>query len=384
MVAAALQTPLPVSRALASDRETGDFRTAFEKCAPSGGYVSGGNPAVDTVTTIVQDAAALANVSGDTTGKTIGFALAGQSGVPGAGQNFGTAFGMGIGGYSGWWYSGGGEAVMAAAVAAQGVSDIIVRLGGLRSGEAGGWWKEPITHEKLVRGKYATGDQINLRLFGDAQKIMNRAYPNVVTPAASAGVSALNDWIGGTFNALEFGQPENDAFSGLFPTNVDDSGGALDEVKLAGSIIENGAKVYYLSAWWQPTFVTDYWFNKTWYDALSADDKLRIDTACIKSAMINQGLSNFHQGFMVNQFKALGVSVQASWPADVLNHLRSATEEIYEEEEAADGTGAYTLLQDSKKVFVKDEQVWLNHYPGDIAARWRAGFDLWRTNTPLG
>jgi len=384
MVAAALQSPLSLNRGSASDREVGDFRTAFEKCAPAGGYVSGANPAVDTVSAAVTDGSAAANVSADTAGTTIGYGLAVQSGVPGSSLMFGTSFGMDPREYAGWWYKGGGEAAMAAAIAAQGTSDIIARLGALRSGESGGWWKEPITFKMMDEGKYSDGTPLRLRLFGDAQAIMNRAFPNVVTPGATAGTSPLDDFKGGNFNALEFGMPELDAYSGLFPSNVDDGGGALDEVKLAGSIIEAGAKHYYISSFWQPVSVHDFWLNKTWYDALSADDKLRIDTACMRNALNNFALAHYHQGFLINQFKALGVTIHVGWPHDVLEHLRMATEEIYEEAEVADGTGAFAIIQDSMKAYVKDEQVRTKYYQGDLSRRWGSGFDLWRSNTSLG
>jgi TRAP-type mannitol/chloroaromatic compound transport system substrate-binding protein len=326
----------------------------------------------------------MTDVAADNTGATQGVALPSQSGLPGSELLFSVPFGMEAQEYGAYIFEGGGDAVVQAAFANYAGTDanfgnVIAFPIRVTPGEAGGWWKEPISEKMLDEGKYISGDQLKLRLFGIGQTIMNKVFPNVDTPAATPGTPFLQDFKDGVFNAGEYGQPHLDAFSGLFPNS--DYG--TETVALPESIIAAGAKHYYMNSFWQPGTVIDLFLNKTWYDALSAGDKLKVKIACMYSCMSNLALELGANARIMSQFKDLGGVIHRRWPFDVLQRLSAASPEVMKENAEADGTGTYQIILDGLQAYAKENQIMWSHVETPRAERWGAGWIGWESDVTI-
>ena len=274
--------------------------------------------------------------------------------VPGLRLLFGLPFGFEPAEYASWYYEGGGRDLMKSLLATAGV-DIEPFLAGLRAGESGGWFKEAITLKMLQEGVYSDGSPIRMRFFGLAGAIMTRAFPNITTPPGTVAVTPLNDFKSGNFNALEFGAPTDDVSPNLPSAGLFPNWPARD-----GSIIEAGARHYYVGGWWQPLIPQELWVNKTYFDALSADDQNRIALSAKGAAL--EGLQRSYgknepaaltSDEYIKQWQDWGVQIHQEWPEDVLEELRAATVEVINDQIAGDGGGTYVQIYDSMRLHAK-------------------------------
>lgn len=271
-----------------------------------------------------------------------------DSAVPGAGLLFNHPFGMESQEMLSWWYKGGGAAAFAAELLAAG--EDVVAFPIARLAESSGWYKEPMTLNKFLSGKYASGEQIKFRLFGTPSAIHLRAFPLVSLPPATPATSPLADMFLGTFNGGEGGDPLIDAsIFGFFP----------NWPTVGGSVVEafNGAAHYYVGPWHTPNRFQMLWVNKTFYDALTAQQKDWITVAAERASLQNLAQSLEGGDALLTTMQGLtGLRVYGSLPRTVLERLRGATEEILDEEAAADGTGAYQNILDSMRNHIKANQ----------------------------
>lgn len=284
-------------------------------------------------------------ISGDL---IFGTGLSAQSGIGAMALTWGMPFGFEPQELISWLYDGGGLELIRGIYASRGVVPVPLRINGA---EAGGWFREQITEG------YINSGHMRMRLYGIGAEIVKRVYPAAIFPPVVAGFSAL-----GQFECAN--DPEcpgyEDSFTDLefsFPTT--DKQQFFDNPGAGNTIIDAGAKHYYISGWWQPSTNIELWINKDFYDSLSQDTKDGIDLA--SRANLTRALSAANrQGAAVKYFQdyaknaGLPFTVWDSWPEDILRKLKRASIEMLSEKAAADPEFAAVLS--SMKNFAKTNQ----------------------------
>lgn len=361
-------------RSLASEKEISVFRTRLEAALPGITLAVRTDPVgANAIADVLAGAGAGAGEPG-----TIGWGLPQASGVDGTDQLFGMPFGMRPDEFMSLYYDTLRTVQVAQFAAAPAVAAVPFLIG-IRFAEGGGWFKEPISHEMFTRGTYSTGQKVKMRLFGKGQKILNAAYPNVETPAATGGVSALVDFQNDVFTALEFSSPEGDGLGGLFPNSTE----GPDVIVRAGSIVEAGATNLYVQPWWQPMQALEVWFQKTWWDGTAtAAEKVLIEHAC-QASVAQQMATSGSNGPILQQFKDIGVVLHDAWPADMLARLSDAAHEVLDDDAAGDGTGRTTAILDEFKTKTASESVRYDHMNAPALDR-SQNWPGWGRDTTLG
>lgn len=261
-------------------------------------------------------------------------------------------FGFGPSELMAWWFYGGGATLHRAITDAQGAAgDYVLIPVDLQHSETGGWFQESMTLKKLHDGKYANGNDIKLRLYAESAAAMVRAFPNVSTPAATPGVSFLQDVFNGVFTGGESNSIRGDAsqINGLFPNFP--SG--------AGSIIAAGCPHFYMAAPWTPGRIRWCVINKPFYDGLTAQQKAQLNAAGEAAALRNLAYSFHGQDALAKTMQGQGAIVHEQFPTDVLRALRDGLNQIHDENAAGDAE--YQQVLDSVRAYARDNQV-----------RWRA------------
>jgi hypothetical protein len=218
-----------------------------------------------------------------------------------------------------------------------------------RHAEGAGWFKEAVTLKKFEDGKWADGTQINLRQFGEGGPAVDKAFPNVLTPPPTTGISFLQDVKDGVFNGGEYNEPFGDAaqINGLFPNWPSGAAG----------IIDAGLSHYYMSGWHTPSRCRNFWINRTIWTGLTADQKNMYRYAARASCLENMAISASGQDAIVANFQALGAVIHRHLPRDVVLRLRDAITEVQDENAAGDGTGAYHALVLHQREFARNNHV---------------------------
>lgn len=261
-------------------------------------------------------------------------------------------FGFGPTELMAWWFHGGGAALHRSITDAQGAAgDYILLPVDLQHGETGGWYRESITLKKLHDGQYADGSPIKLRLYQESAAAMVRAFPDVTTPAATPGISFLNDVFNGTYTGGESNSIRGDAslLNGLFPNFPG----------VTGSIIAAGCKHFYMAAPWTPGRIRWCVVNKPFWVGLTTSQQAQLSAAAEAAALRNVAYSFHGQDALVKTMQDLGAVVHEQFPTDVLRALRDAVNQIHDERAAADAE--YQQVLDSIRAYARDNQV-----------RWRA------------
>lgn len=271
-----------------------------------------------------------------------------------------THFGMGmeIDEWLSWWYQG-GAALFEARLVAAGVGAVVFPIM-LRPGEASGWYREAVSLKKLNDGKWSDGTAIKWRGFLDEIPIHQAAFPNVFAGSSGVGVSFLTEVFNSVFNCGEYNEPWGDIgpVNGLFP----------NWPNVAGSIIDAGCPHYYMSSWHSACRVRMCWVNRTFYNSLSANDKIKIEVAAKNSCLSNIAYAMGTQDAIIKTFQDLGAIVHAQMPMDVLTRIRDVSGPVMEARAALDLTGSYTALLQSQQAFIRANGAKWSAYPD---RRWR-------------
>lgn len=216
-------------------------------------------------------------------------------------------------------------------------------------GESSGWYREAIDIKKLEDGVY--GDKvtpIKIRLADECPVAHDKAFPKCQTPGSIPGVSFLGAVQSGQYTAGEFSSPivDSSVINGLFPNWPSGEGG----------VIEAGLKHYYMSTWQTPFRCRGLFINKSWHDALPAQQQAMIRHAAISAHMINMSAQNCNQDAIIKRFQELGATIHRSLPQDVLHKLRQATDEVYVEWSASKGA-EYAQMLAHQREFIKANRV---------------------------
>jgi TRAP-type mannitol/chloroaromatic compound transport system substrate-binding protein len=271
------------------------------------------------------------------------------SGLPGSILLYTHSMGFECPEWISWWFKGGGEALVDGLLLAADATNPYLLPVLTRGAEGGGWFKESVTLKKFEDGLWSNGSQISLRQFGESQPAMNAAFPNILTPPATTGISFLGDVQGGVWNGGEYNEPFGDAavINGLFPNWPSGQGG----------IIEAGLKHYYVASWHSPSRMRPVWVNRTYWAGLSADDQKRLRYAAMASALENVAISYQGQDALIKNFQALGATIHQFMPRNVVLRLREALTDAQDANAAADGTGAYQALLDHQRAFMRANHI---------------------------
>jgi TRAP-type mannitol/chloroaromatic compound transport system substrate-binding protein len=262
-----------------------------------------------------------------------GTGLTNQSGIPAMELYYGMPFGMEGQEFISWLYEGGGLELAREIYASRGVVPIPFRV---TVAEGGGWFLNELSMS------YLTSGDVRMRFFGFGGEVLRRAFPDVETPPSTAGVSLLEDFKSGNFNALEFSLP------------ILDKQQFFDIPGPGNTIKDAGASHYYIGSWWQPYTYSEVWINKDFYDGLKQDVRDKIDLVSRAHVLRSLAETNEGQGAAVKYFADQGVTVHFAWPNEIREELRNATIQLINERSNTDPE--WMAVVESMKAFVRNEQ----------------------------
>jgi len=240
--------------------------------------------------------------------------------VPAA-QFFGAVpFGMSTQGQNAWFYIGEGIDLWHETYEPLGLVAFPVGATGV---QMTGWFNKEINSIEDMRG-------LRLRIPGLAARAYERIGVEVkllpggeIFPALERGVIDAAEWVG----------PAQDKILGL----------------------QNAAEYYYTTGWHEPTTVTEFAINKGAWDALPADLKAIVQSACAACNVISHSWAEANNAAALEEFRAGGTKVR-TLPTDVVKALRAEMDPVYEELAAEDPQ--FKKVMESYFAFKETHDVW--------------------------
>jgi len=224
----------------------------------------------------------------------------------------------------------------------------------IRAAESGGWFKEALSLKTMRDGKYKTGEQMSFRAFGTHLRAMNLAFPNILTPSPTAGVTELSEIFSGKYNGGEFNEPVGDACPtapsvGLFPNWPNKGGSIIDAF--------DGKAHYYIGSYHTPFRHRCLLVNKSWFEGLASEqDRDWIRAAVYACAMRNVTHSQTLGDDIIDTWQDVGGAViHRAMPRDILDRMRTALSDAQENKAATDAK--YAIMLDSQRTFMKENAV---------------------------
>ena len=174
---------------------------------------------------------------------------------------------------------------------------------GIIAPEASGWFRTEIKSVEDLQG-------LKMRFFGLGAKVMEKMGVSTQLLAGGDIFPALEL---GTIDAAEFSMPAIDLNLGFYQV----------------------AKHYYFPGWHQQSTLFDLMINLDIWEGLDRETQVEIETVC--DAAITYGLAEGEaiQFEALQKLEAEGVTIH-KWPAEILEALEAAWQEVVEEESAAD------------------------------------------------
>ncbi len=170
-------------------------------------------------------------------------------------------------------------------------------------GEAGGWFAKEIESKKDFEG-------LRMRMFGVGARVMSRLGAVPVLVPGSGLAKAFDK---GQIDAAELYTPAVDQALGL----------------------QDAARILYMPGWHQPETVLELLVNKDRWEALSAERRELIESACRELLQSTLAESATLQAAALSSFAKDGVRI-LDWPDGVLDALREAWGEVAKEEGTRD------------------------------------------------
>jgi TRAP-type mannitol/chloroaromatic compound transport system substrate-binding protein len=229
-------------------------------------------------------------------------------------------FGMEPVEFSAWWYYGGGRELGEALYEPHNVMPILC---GLTSPEAAGWFREPIESLQDLVG-------LKIRFAGLGGKVLQRIGASVTMIPAGEIFQALEK---GAIDATEFSMPVVDQLLGF----------------------SRVAKYNYFPGWHQPFSTAHLQVNLDEWSRLRADTQTMVRVTCRASAMLSISESEYLQGAVMRDFEEQGVKAEVL-PMEILEELRTITQEVLDEEAARDEHFAKILA--SQREFSATYRYW--------------------------
>jgi TRAP-type mannitol/chloroaromatic compound transport system substrate-binding protein len=239
-------------------------------------------------------------------------------------------FGMEPWEYMAWWYAAGGRELAMELYEPLGVRPVLC---GLISPETAGWFRKPINNLSDIEG-------LKIRFAGLGGKVLERLGASVTMIPGSEIFQALEK---GAIDATEYSLPIVDQMLGF------------DRV----------ARINYYPGWHQTFTATHLVVNLNDWNALAPADKSTIESGCQAGVAQNLARAEGLQAPVIADLAKRGVTV-SRLSIDILEELARVTEEVMEEEAAADAKFARVLA--SQRAFRESYQVWkeLAYLPRDF------------------
>ncbi|WP_349359566.1 TRAP transporter substrate-binding protein [Stappia sp.] len=222
--------------------------------------------------------------------------------------------------YIAWMKFGGGQELFDEIYAQYGIKSLAC---GVIAPEASGWFRNEITSADDLKG-------LKMRFFGLGAKVMQKLGVSTQLLAGGDIFPALEL---GTIDATEFSMPAIDLKLGFYQV----------------------AKYYYFPGWHQQSTIFDLMLNKDEWDALDEQTKAVFETVC--DAQITYGIAEGEaiQPAALAELQEKGVNIK-SWDPAILDTLRSAWDEVVEEEKAANPN--FARAWESLSNFREQYKIW--------------------------
>jgi len=230
-----------------------------------------------------------------------------QGKIPASSLIAATPFGMEPWAFIGWWFFAGGQELTHNIYAEHNMRPILCTVSGP---ETAGWFREPLTSAADLQG-------LKIRFAGLGGKVMQRVGASVTMLPAGEIFQALET---GVIDATEYSQPIADQ--------------ALGFARIA--------KYNYFPGWHQPFSATHMVVNIDEWNDLVPHDQALVENTCTAAVAYGLGLLESLQGPVVRSFKELGVTT-SHLPRDLLKLLKATTDEVLDEEAAANEDFAEVL-----------------------------------------
>ena len=194
---------------------------------------------------------------------------------------------------------------------------------GISGPETAGWFRKPVRSTSDLQG-------LKIRFAGLGGEVMDRVGASVTMLPAPEIFQALET---GVIDATEYSQPITDQALGF----------------------NRIAKYNHYPGWHQPFSATHFVVNLEVWRALAPADRSLIDSTCLGSVARSLGLTESLQGPVVARFEETGV-VANYLPAELLRTLKATTDEVLDEEAAADAD--FKAVLDSQRAYQRTYQHW--------------------------
>lgn len=253
-----------------------------------------------------------------------------QGRVPASALLGAVPFGMEPWEFMAWWYDGGGRELAEEMYHKRGVHPLLC---GMIGPEAAGWFRFAIKDLSDVQG-------LKIRFAGLGGRVLQRLGASVTMIPGSELFQSLER---GAIDALEYSLPSVDERLGF----------------------QRVANYNYFPGWHQ-TFTSFHMVvNLDRWNALPETDRRLLDTACTAGVTRNLAHGEAIQGAIIEQFQSRGVFTE-QLPEELLRTLRDVSEDVLEEEAAADAEFA-RILQ-SQREFREVYAAWkrLAYLPRDF------------------
>ncbi|EMP54645.1 TRAP-type mannitol/chloroaromatic compound transport system, periplasmic component [Marinobacter santoriniensis NKSG1] len=231
-------------------------------------------------------------------------------------------FGMKPWAYIGWYYYGGGEQMLQDVYANKGYN-VHAQLCGIIGPETAGWYKNKITSLDDYKG-------MKIRFAGLGGKVLEKLGASVTMMPGGELYQALEK---GTIDATEFSMP------------------AIDQILGFDQIVK-----YNLFPGWHQPFTAQYMLinNDEWAKATKAQKAL-VEASCTAATTRGLAEGEYKNGKVLAGFQAEGVHADQI-PREVLEKLKSVTQEVLKEEAAKDAD--FKKVYESQQEFMKTYKIW--------------------------
>lgn len=239
-------------------------------------------------------------------------------------------FGMEPWEFMAWMYHGNGKQLLEEAYAPHNVKPIFC---GIISPEAAGWFRFELKSLEQVKG-------LKIRAAGLGGKVLQKLGASVTVLPGGELFQALEK---GVLDATEFSLPSVDEQLGFYKV----------------------AKYNYFPGWHQPYTAQYLYVKKAAWDELSPTAQAQIETTCTAGVTMALAKSEALQSASIAKFKKEGVTpVRLS--DDILQALKTASQEVLAEEAAKDAT--FKKVLESQKAFYEGYKDWkaLGYLPRDF------------------
>ena len=196
-------------------------------------------------------------------------------------------------------------------------------LCGVTSPETAGWFREPVESLDDLVG-------LKIRFAGLGGKVLQRVGASVTMIPPGEIFQALEK---GAIDATEFSMP------------------AVDQLLRFDRV----AKYNYFPGWHQTFSAAHLQVNLDEWNKLREDTKTMVRVACRASAMLMISESEFQQGAVIRDFEQQGVTT-GTLPMEILEELRTITQQVLDEEAAKDEKFAEILK--SQRAFSASYRYW--------------------------